>query len=147
MTSMRNNEFDGLSAPGLSCYVEAVAGAIGLSPAGIGSEIADTATAYIALTARSSALPDRDLMLAWTDTAGWVLATEPARPGQAPVVLARLTGDVLPTPSTVARFVAMVLAGQHVDQAPGTLRGPATELADRLAGYHRPPHPRLARII
>lgn len=65
-------------------YIEAVALAIGLPADGVGSELADTATGYIALTARSLAFPGRDLMLIWTGNGGWALATEdlPSRTSQ-----------------------------------------------------------------
>ncbi|HEX5116391.1 MAG TPA: DUF6292 family protein [Pseudonocardiaceae bacterium] len=70
-------------AAGLRGYVAAVAGALGLSVAGAHHEVTDTTTAYIALTEHSPTLPDRDLMLTWTDIVGWTLAIEPGRPGQA----------------------------------------------------------------
>jgi hypothetical protein len=123
-----------LSAGGLSGYVAAVAGALGLSVAGVHHEVTDTATAYIALAEHSPAAPDRDLMLTWTDSAGWTLAVEPGRPGQAPVVLAQLAGDVLPPVGTVSRFVAQALTGGRVDPAPEPEPG---TLADRLAAYRR----------
>lgn len=102
---------EALMVADLRRYVEAVADALGLSPAGVGYEVADTATGYVALAARCPALPNRDLMLTWSDTGGWVLATEPTRPRQAPIVLARLHGDVLPDPDVVASFVGLALAG------------------------------------
>jgi hypothetical protein len=97
-------------------YVEAVALAIGLPGDGVGSELADTATGYIALPARSLAFPGRDLMLIWTGHGGWAVATEPASPVQQPRVLARLTDDVQPAPSLVA------LRGTHADRRPARQR-------------------------
>lgn len=127
-------EVTALPAAGLRGYVAAVAGALGLSVAGAHHEVTDTTTAYIALTEHSPTLPDRDLMLTWTDIVGWTLAIEPGRPGQAPVVLARLVRDRLPAAAVVARFVDQVLACGPVDQAPTP--GPGT-LAERLTGYQR----------
>ena len=127
-------EVEVLPADGLRGYVAAVATALGLSAAGVHHEVTDTTTAYIALTEHSPAVPDQDLMLTWTDTAGWTLAIEPGRPSQTPVVLARLAGDPLPTAAVVARFVDQVLAGTPVDQAP--MPDPGT-VGDRLARYQR----------
>jgi hypothetical protein len=104
-------------------YVEAVALAIGLPADGVGSEFADTTTGYIALTARSPAFPGRDLMLTWGERSGWVMATEPASPAQRPRVLARLTSDVRPSPSLVARFVARTLTADLLGSAPRPERG------------------------
>jgi hypothetical protein len=123
-----------LSVDGLSGYVAAVARALGVSVEGAHHEITDTATAYIALAQHSPTVPGRDLMLTWTDVAGWTLATEPDRPDQAPTVLARLTGDVLPRPAEVATFVHQVLTGSRPDPAPAPRPG---TLAVRLAGYRR----------
>ncbi len=123
-----------LPVDGLSGYVEAVARALGLWPAGVDHEVTDTATAYIALADHRPTEPDLDLMLTWSAVGGWTLATEPGRPAQPPVVLARLAGDVLPAPSLVAKFVAGVLAGDAPDPAPAPRPG---TLADRLAGYQR----------
>jgi hypothetical protein len=123
-----------LPVDGLSGYVEAVARGLGLWPAGVHHEVTDTATAYIALAEHAPAEPGLDLMLTWSAGGGWTLATEPGRPAQAPVVLARLAGDVLPAPSVVAAFVARVLAGREPDDPPQPRPG---ALADRLTDYRR----------
>lgn len=94
---------------GLRHYVEAVALAVGQPTDGVASELADTATGYIALTARSPAFPGRDLMLTWSGNSGWAVAIEPASPAQQPRVLGHLTTEVRPSPSLVARFVTRTL--------------------------------------
>ncbi|NGY65105.1 hypothetical protein G7043_39975 [Lentzea sp. NEAU-D13] len=104
-------------------YVEAVALAVGQPADGVASELADTATGYIALTARSPAFPDRDLMLTWSGNSGWALATEPASPAQQPRVLARLTAEVRPSPSQVARFVTRTLTAERHGNVPRPERG------------------------
>jgi hypothetical protein len=124
-----------LSVLGLAGYVEEVAAALGLSAAGIGYEVTDTATGYIALATRSPTAPHRDLMLTWTDTDGWVLAVEPTRPGEDPEALARLRGQLLPAPGLVARFVGLALSGELLDAVTNYPIGTASALVDRLAEY------------
>lgn len=131
----KSAELQPLSALGLAGYVEEVAAALGLSAAGIGYEVTDTATGYIALVTRSPTAPDSDLMLTWTDTGGWVLAVEPDRPGENAVTLACLHGQVLPAPGLVARFVGLALSGQLLDAATEYPTGMAGASIERLAEY------------
>ena len=127
-----------LAVLGLAGYVEEVADALGLSAAGIGYEVTDAATGYIALLTRSPTAPDRDLMLAWTDTSGWELAIEPTRPGENPVALACLHGQLLPAPGLVVRFVGLALPGQLLDAATDYPIETTCALIERLAAYeHR----------
>ncbi|WP_326564877.1 DUF6292 family protein [Amycolatopsis rhabdoformis] len=93
-------------------YVRAVADAIGVSVEGTSCEVADTVTAYVALSRRSPRHPGRDLMLLWNSRQGWTLAVETA-PAEPPLVVSRLGGDVVPEPALVARFVADVLSASH----------------------------------
>lgn len=72
---------------GLAGYVRAVAAAVGVPGEGTESEISDTATAYLGLARRSAELPDRDLMLLWSEQVGWHIAVE-TDPGEEPMVLA-----------------------------------------------------------
>ncbi|MGH3627945.1 MAG: DUF6292 family protein [Sciscionella sp.] len=135
---------------GLEGYVAAVASAVGVSLGGVSYEVAETATAYLALDARVAGFPDADLMLMWDEIGGWRVATEPRDPADPWVVLAWLRGDVLrgdvlPSPATVGRFARRILAGGHQDPhcpfvADPPPRGRAVCVADRLAGYYRP-HP------
>jgi hypothetical protein len=103
---------DGLAAA-LRPYVRAVATAVGVPADGTTCEVTDTATAYVALSRRWHAHPDRDLMLVWGEREGWGIAVETA-PGETPVVLAYLSGDPVPHPDHVAAFVADSLASSGV---------------------------------
>lgn len=102
-----------LLATALRTYVRAVAAAVGVPPEGTSHEVTDTVTAYLALTRRWHEFPDRDLMLVWGESHGWAVSVE-TLPGEAPVVLAYLSGDPVPHPSAVARFVtdSIMLHGQ-----------------------------------
>jgi hypothetical protein len=97
----------------LAVYVHQVAAAIGVPAEATGCEVSDTATAYLGLDQRWPALPDQDLMLVWDERLGWYVAVE-NKPAEAPVVLAYLDGDTVPTPAAVARFVADAAAGSHM---------------------------------
>jgi hypothetical protein len=107
----RRAETDFALAHGLAGYVRAVAGLLHVGSEATACEVSDTATAYLALNARSSVHPDRDLMLVWTERQGWALAVETA-PGEAPVMLTSLGSDLVPEPAEVARFVDSALAGR-----------------------------------
>ncbi|ONI77810.1 hypothetical protein ALI144C_30705 [Actinosynnema sp. ALI-1.44] len=89
---------------GLAGYLRAVADAVGVPDEGTTFEISDTATAYLALARRWPARPGRDLMLVWSERTGWAVSVE-TDPGEAPITIARLHGDPLSKPGTVARFV------------------------------------------
>ncbi|MGW4484923.1 DUF6292 family protein [Amycolatopsis sp. NPDC004368] len=90
-------------------YVRAVAEAVGVSVEGTSCEVADTVTAYVALSRRSPRYPGRDLMLLWNSRTGWTLSVETA-PAEPPLVVSLLGGDVVPEPALVARFVAEVVS-------------------------------------
>jgi hypothetical protein len=127
-------EADGL-ATALRPYVHAVAAAVGVPADGSTFEVTDTATAYIALSRRWHAHPDRDLMLVWGERQGWGVAVETV-PGETPVVLAYLSGDLVPHPDDVARFVADSLVSSGVRRRmvaiPATVdRGRLTERMTR----------------
>ncbi|ALG15054.1 hypothetical protein AOZ06_25280 [Kibdelosporangium phytohabitans] len=104
---------------GLAGYLRAVADAVGVPAEGTTFEISDTATAYVALARRWSARPSRDLMLVWSERTGWAVSVE-TDPAEAPITIARLHGDPLPKPETVARFVA-----DAVDHRRGGAQSPA----------------------
>lgn len=93
-------------------YVRAVAEAVDVSVEGTSCEVADTVTAYVALSRRSPRYPGRDLMLLWNYRQGWTLSVE-TRPAEPPLVVARLGGDVVPEPALVGRFVAEVVSASH----------------------------------
>ncbi|MFC5053240.1 DUF6292 family protein [Saccharothrix xinjiangensis] len=92
-------------ARALGAYVRTVAEAVGVPREGTTCEVTDTATAYLALGCRSTEHPDRDVMLVWSASQGWVVSIETS-PGEPPIVLSRSTGDLVPAPEAVARFVA-----------------------------------------
>jgi Family of unknown function (DUF6292) len=111
----------------LAVYVHQVAAAIGVSAEATGYEVTDTATAYLGLDQRSRTRPDHDLMLIWDERLGWYVAVE-TDPTDAPVVLAYLDGDTVPTPTTVARFVTDTAVSQS-----GTRIRPVLPPTDRAA--------------
>jgi acetyl esterase/lipase len=122
---------------GLGEYVRAVAAAVGVPDESTTVEISDTATAYLGLPRRWRDRPDHDVMLVWSELRGWSLAVE-TDPAEDPVVIARHGGgDLVPSPRTVAQFVADTVAGHHTaHESPG----PATaatrkSLAERLKPY------------
>ncbi|OLF16384.1 hypothetical protein BU204_17405 [Actinophytocola xanthii] len=93
----------------LQSYVHAVADAVGVPHDATMCEVTDTATAYLALSRRHPERPEQDLMLLWSEGQGWSVAVETA-PTATPVLIARLGGDPVPPPHTVARFVTDAIA-------------------------------------
>ncbi|WP_086853489.1 DUF6292 family protein [Amycolatopsis kentuckyensis] len=126
---------------GLGEYVRAVAAAVGVPDESTTVEISDTATAYLGLPRRWPDRPDHDVMLVWSELRGWSLAVE-TDPAEDPVLIARHGDDLVPSPGTVARFVADAVAGTHTGQeSPGPVTAATrTSLAERLKPYVR--HPR-----
>jgi hypothetical protein len=125
-------------ADGLAGYVRAVASAVNVSAEATASEVSDTATAYLALSVRSTAHPGHDLMLVWTERHGWALSVETA-PTEPPAVLAYFGPDVVPAPSEVAGFVTGVLAGSsRPGRVPSRMVASRREVGTRLARYAQP---------
>lgn len=120
-------------ARALGDYVRAVAEAVGVPREGTTCEVTDTATAYLALGCRAVDHPDRDVMLVWSASRGWVVSIETS-PGEAPIVLSRSTGDLVPTPGAVARFVAESVTGRGSGRRPVVLPPYAdwSDLAERM---------------
>ncbi|WP_406635983.1 DUF6292 family protein [Amycolatopsis sp. WGS_07] len=102
----------------LADYVREVAAAVGVSAECTSCEVADTVTAYVALSGRSPRFPGRDLMLVWSTGQGWTVAVE-TTPAEAPQVVAHLGGDVTPSPERVRGFVAEVLRSAEEAGTPG----------------------------
>lgn len=94
----------------LGVYVREVAAAMGVPEEATGHEVTDTATAYIALDQRSTTRPDHDLMLVWDERLGWYIAVE-TTPEEPAEIVAYLSGDAVPAPAAVARFVADTAGG------------------------------------
>lgn len=115
---------EGLFADGLRSYVREVARALRVEPEAAWCEVAESSTAYVAVRERSSAHPDKDVMLLWDEKAGWLVALEP-KPGERPIVLGRVGGDVVPEPVAVARAV-----GSALRDGKGMAAGVRTENAD-----------------
>jgi hypothetical protein len=109
LTTESINEDPLLLRRALAGYVRAVADAVGVSEEGTSCEVADTVTAYVALSRRSPRFPGRDLMLLWTSRQGWTLAVETA-PAEPALVVSRLGGDAVPEPALVGRFVSQVVS-------------------------------------
>ena len=125
---------------GLAAYVRAVAAELRVSEEATGFEISDTVTAYLGLTERYPDCPGRDLMLVWNERDGWLVAVETS-PAEPPLVVGYLgSADILPSPGTVAGFVAGVLDGRHpLGPRPAFPPLGAAELASRLSQYVQPP--------
>jgi hypothetical protein len=123
----------------LSAYVRQVAAAVGVSAACTSCEVADTVTAYVALSGRSPRFPGRDLMLVWSVRQGWTVAVE-TTPAESAQVVAHLGGDVTPPPERVRRFVAEVLRSTGEAGAPGPVLAVSSrgELRTRLESLIRP---------
>jgi hypothetical protein len=96
----------------LAVYVDQVAAAVGAPAETTGYEVSDTATAtaHLGLGRRLRTWPHHDLVLFWDERLGWYIAVE-TTPTEAPVVVAHLDGDTVPTPAAVARFVDGAAAG------------------------------------
>lgn len=97
---------------GLAGYVRAVARELDLPAEGTSFEISDTATAYLGLVTRWGPRPGRDLMLIWSEHAGWSIAVE-TTPTEPPLVVAEFGDNPLPLPRALARFVTTTLAGHR----------------------------------
>lgn len=99
----------------LTRYVRAVADLVGVPAEGTACEVTDTVTAYLALPGNHGAQPGRDLMLVWSERQGWSVSVE-TTPTEAPLLLSRLGGELVPPPQDVADFVTRCIA--H----PGSMR-------------------------
>jgi anti-anti-sigma factor len=119
---------------GLRCYVHRVAAGLGLGPESVWYELADRATAYLALDQQSVDHPDQDAALVWDDTRGWAVAIEGGT-GDGLAVLAWYGQDPLPAPEDVAAFTKSVLAGQRAGQPTPPARQPADRVRERLTRF------------
>lgn len=131
-------ETENALACGLAGYIRAVARAAGIDVEGTSSEVTDTATAYLALEQRCSAIPDRDLMLAWSECDGWRIAVE-TEPDEASIILAYLGGDILPSPQTVAQFITNLTLTPQTSRPHPHYIPTRQDLNVRLSRYRTPP--------
>jgi hypothetical protein len=123
---------------GLAGYVRAVAALLQVSREATAYEVSDTATAYVALNARSPVHPGRDLMLVWTEGHGWALAVE-TNPAEEPAMLAYLGPDPTPEPAEVARFVDSVLTDpSKTGSAPPRIAIDRRAVGELLSRYAKP---------
>ncbi|WP_410574399.1 DUF6292 family protein [Amycolatopsis sp. cmx-4-61] len=134
-------ELDEDSAParGLRCYLELVGAAVGAGPDLVVWMLDVPATAYVPLVGRLPGFPELDLALVWDEQVGWAAAIE-ADSGYELIEVSYLSGDVLPVPAVVARFVASLLLGGRPGRPD---RVPLREIGDcdldrRLAHYVTP---------
>lgn len=128
----------GVLTRALGGYVRMVAKAVGVPPEGTTFEVTDTATAYLALACRAADHPDRDVMLVWNTSQGWVVSIE-TTPTEPPIMLSRSTGNLVPAPEAVARFVIESITAHGARPVPATLL-PHTDwsdLADRMSRHGR----------
>ncbi|MCP2168026.1 DUF6292 family protein [Goodfellowiella coeruleoviolacea] len=122
----------------LARYVRTVAEAVGVSGEGTTYEVTDTATAYLALDCRAADHPNRDVMLVWSAAQGWAVSIE-TTPTEPPLVLSRSTGDLVPAPEAVARFVTEAITRRGAGRTPAVPL-PRTDwfhLAERME-HHAP---------
>jgi hypothetical protein len=126
---------DDAAARGLRRYVHLVAEAVGVGAEASTIQFDDPVSAYLALDRCSPQHPDQDLALLWDERQGWALGVESAVSADVRV-LGFLTLDVLPSPSTVADYVAAACRGDGFGAAvPDATLPDAEGLAERLADY------------
>jgi hypothetical protein len=142
-------DFDDTLARGLQRYVRLVTWSVGLRGECSYVQVDDVAHAYIALDGTLPSFPDHDVALLWDEAHGWSAAVE-HRSGGEPRVVARLAGNVLPSPEAVAAWVRRLFRQEHLVESlehPPTRSG---DLRERLAAYAGPmmePRHRLAYTI
>lgn len=110
-------DFDDTAARGLRRYVQLVSRSVGLRGEGSYTQADEVAHAYIALDGSLPSFPDHDVALLWDETHGWSAAVE-QRSGGEPRVVARLAGDVLPAPETVATWARSLFRQHRTTESP-----------------------------
>lgn len=127
-------DFDDSVARGLRGYVRLVTRSVGLRGECSYVQTDEVAHAYVAIDGALPLFPGQDVALLWDEKSGWAAAVE-HRNGSEPQVVARLGGDVLPSPEAVAEW-ARGLFHQH-RAGPGTPRPTQRggDLQERLASY------------
>lgn len=122
---------------GLRAYIERVAAELGVGLGATTCEVADFASAYIALPHRAPGSSARDTALIWDQRHGWALAAETDSEERISI-LAYQRGNLVPPPAQVAGFVETVLAGPPSSPAEPP-RFNTTELRTELAAYENGP--------
>lgn len=120
---------------GLRAYVDRVADELNVDPAATYCELADSATAYIALDEQLPDKPHRDLALVWDHHHGWALAIESSC-GEDLLILNWYGPYLVPEPPHVAHFLKRALANGHstFEVQPWEPRS-ADDVHTRLAEY------------
>lgn len=134
-------EFDEALTRGLHRYAALVAEGLGLTGECWSVQLESPATVYLALDRHLPEFPNRDTALIWEEGTGWSLVVE--SPGAEEMrTVARLRGDLLPSPQVVARFAGNATDsgeyGRPADPVPPRDTAPGhDDLVTRLAGYAR----------
>lgn len=141
------------AAEGLRAYLSRIAAGFGVRLEASCCEVADDASAYLALPERVTGQPDQDAALVWNQRHGWALATEP-NPGGALQPVAYHGPPLVPPPAAVLAFARRVLAHglepqPNAGSASSELASPEPaehalgerELARQLAAYTEPSRP------
>lgn len=93
---------------GLRFYVHQVAAGLGIGPEATWCELADQASAYIALDDPAPDWPGRDAALVWDNDRGWALAVE-THSGEDLLMQAYYGPQLVPRPDQVASFARAAL--------------------------------------
>lgn len=120
---------------GLRAYVDQVADELNVGPAATYCELAESATAYIALDEQFPDKPHRDLALVWDHYQGWALAIESSC-GEDLLILNWYGPFLVPDPPHVAHFFKRVLANGHsTSEVQSWQHRSADDVHTRLAQY------------
>jgi hypothetical protein len=141
---------DGAAARGLRRYVRLVAEAIGVGAEASTIQLDEPVSVYLALDRCSPRHPDQDLALLWDERRGWALGVESVASADV-LVLGFLADELLPSPSTVADYVAAACRDEGFGAAlpdetlrdetpPDETLPDAKSLAGRLADYANQVH-------
>jgi len=130
-------EYEHAAASGLRRYVNVVAEELGCSGEAYYANLdPPPAYAYLALDDRLGEHPGQDTALVWNEHDGWAVAIE-ATAGHDLSVVRYFGGELLPSPSAVARFVGEVFAVRAPEAEPvGTTDG--AKVRQLLAAYAIP---------
>lgn len=119
---------------GLRRYVHQIAIGLDVGPEGVWCEVADRASAYLALPAPLGTAPGSDIALVWDGGVGWAAGIETGH-GADPEVRAWYGDDPVPEPEDVIAFTKSVLAGQPAGQPTPPVPHDVARLRDRLTRF------------
>jgi Family of unknown function (DUF6292) len=128
-------DFDDSVARGLHGYVRSVTRSVGLRGECSYIQTDDIAHAYVAIDGSLPSYPNHDVALLWDETHGWAAAIE-NHSGREPQIVARLAGDVLPSPETVGAWARNLFRQDRtVENAAPPPRKRTGDILRRLATY------------